>query len=363
MDLGKYYEDFGITKVTNRKVLAKQKLRNLYKKPIKDTGVNMPHVQVFAKDNTHQADLLFMPTDNEYKYILVVVDCYSRLVDAVPLKFKDSADVLAAFQEIYARGPLKQPKRMQVDSGTEFKGDVKKYFTDAGVFFRAGLPGRSRMQALAERANQNIGTALMKRMSAQELLTHQLDTQWVADLPVVIKALNKRTEGKTKPYPDHPVCSGSACKLIPVGTLVRVVLDKPRELVTNAKLHGRFRDSDLRWDPVVHVVRQILLKPGQPPMYLVDGTSGPNKILPVAYTRNQLQIIPPDEQYPDKKVIRGTPDTYVIEKLIDRRKHKGRIQFLVKWAGHPADDNSWEPRTEIKKVAPVYLEAYEKKII
>jgi hypothetical protein len=361
--LGQYYKDFGITPVTDHDLLQKQKLYNLYKKPIKDKGVNMPHIDVREPNITHQADLLFLPNDNGYRYALVVVDCNNGLTDAVPLKSKESKDVLAGFKKIYQRGPLKIPQNLQVDSGAEFKGDVKKYFDDKHVYVRAGLPGRHRMQALAERRNQTIGTALLMRMTSQELLTGSVSNEWVDDLPVVIDAINKQVKLKPKKkYPDVPVCKGDSCNLLKVGTIVRVILDEPRDLVTMQRLPGKFRSGDIRFDPKPRIIKQVLLKPGQPPTYLVDGDVGPNKIRPVAYTKNQLQVVPEDEQYPDTKVIRGKPTTYVVEKILDKRKHKNRIEFLVKWAGYPHEQNTWEPRTQLIEDVPGLVLAFERSL-
>jgi len=49
-------------------------LRNLNIKPVKDKGINKPHYPEFEEHYIHQADLLFLPHDNDFKYTLVVVD-------------------------------------------------------------------------------------------------------------------------------------------------------------------------------------------------------------------------------------------------------------------------------------------------
>ena len=86
------------------------------------------------------------------------------------------------------------------------------------------------------------------------------------------------------------------CNLIPEGTKVRYLLDYPIDYLTKKKIGSKFRETDIRWSLGDHVVTRILLKPNQPPMYIID--SNPN----VAYTKDQLQIVQPNEVLPDKKM-------------------------------------------------------------
>ncbi len=67
------------------------------------------------------------------------------------------------------------------------------------------------------------------------------------------------------------------------------------------------------------------MKPNQP-IYVLD--SNPN----VAYKKDQLQIIQPNEIMPDKKVIRSMArkkgkDMYIIEKIIDKKNIKIRYNI------------------------------------
>jgi len=70
-----------------------------------------------------QADLIFM---NKYKkfnkgfqYILSVIDTFSRIGFAIPLKNKTSAEIIRGFQEIFSVHK-RQPKYLQCDEGKEF---------------------------------------------------------------------------------------------------------------------------------------------------------------------------------------------------------------------------------------------------
>lgn len=66
--ISQFYKTFGV-EGTNEKDLKKEKLYNLIKVPKKDKGKNMPHIDDFIKNATQQADILFLPNDDGYKYI------------------------------------------------------------------------------------------------------------------------------------------------------------------------------------------------------------------------------------------------------------------------------------------------------
>ena len=270
MSLNKFYETFLITK-ENRKLLDNEMLRNLYKKPKKETGLNKPRFQPVKEGYTHQADLLYMPMDHGFRYVMVVVDIGSRKVDAEPIKNKRNETVLKAFQKIYGRNILNLPKRLEVDDGSEFKGSVKKYFEDNNIYVRVAKAGRHRQQAIVERKNQTIGKALHMAMSAQQLITNKVERRWVHLLPELIKAINNNTKDyvKKQKYINEPTCSGNSCILLNIGTKVRVLLDEPIE-TTGKKLSGRRRSSDIYWNPQERKIVNVVLYPNQPAMYQLN---------------------------------------------------------------------------------------------
>ena len=92
-------------------------LDNLYKKPKLDKGLNRPRFQPRPANLIHQADLLYLPNDDGYKYALVVVDVGTRKTDAEPIKSHSASDVVAAFKKIYKRKILKLPKEWRLMTG------------------------------------------------------------------------------------------------------------------------------------------------------------------------------------------------------------------------------------------------------
>jgi transposase InsO family protein len=78
----------------------------------------------------HQIDLISMnnwPTKFEgktYRYVLSILDVFSRFVFLRPLKSKSSSEVAKHLESVYnEHGP---PNILQSDRGTEFLGDVHK---------------------------------------------------------------------------------------------------------------------------------------------------------------------------------------------------------------------------------------------
>ena len=346
---------------------APKVLDQLYKIPKKDRGLDAAKFLDDQPNEIHQADLLFLPDDNGYKYALVVVDDATRITDAEPLKNKTSDDVLAAFKKIYNRNILKLPQRIEVDPGTEFKGSVAKWFKDKHIMIRVGKTARHRQQSLVERRNQIIGTAIHKRQAAEELLTSEPATAWIDDLPKLISAMNKKTKRqkineKWDSLPDEPTFEkgSDARHLLPEGTKVRVMLETPQG-VQGEKLHGKFRSSDIRWSPEERTVKQILLNPGEPPLYLLDGPIGKHGVDLTAYTKAQLQEVKPNEEYPESTVIKNpeSVQSFRIEKILAKKKIKNIWMLQIKWRGYVLP--SWEKRSEIMKDQPELVRQFEAK--
>jgi PhoPQ-activated pathogenicity-related protein len=78
----------------------------LMKKPKADKkGSTMPHFTTnLPKDDRHQADTLYLPNDNGYKYALVLVDVGTRMIDAEPMKGRTGDDTVEAIKKIAVLG-------------------------------------------------------------------------------------------------------------------------------------------------------------------------------------------------------------------------------------------------------------------
>lgn len=51
-------------------------------------------------------------------------------------------------------------------------------------------------------------------------------------------------------------------------------------------------------------------------------------------------------------------EEYEVEKVVDKRIHKGKVEYLLKWKGYSSDDNTWEPKDSLE--CPELLQEYER---
>ena len=105
------------TKVKERQNIQEQLATELHK-PFK-RAKQVRKVYFKSKDNIWNADLVIMPQQDNYKYILTIMDGYTRYAWTVPLKDKKGETVANAFTDIIKKSKRK-PNKLWVDQGKEF---------------------------------------------------------------------------------------------------------------------------------------------------------------------------------------------------------------------------------------------------
>lgn len=321
-------------------------LNNLYKKPVPENRLQTPITQVFKKGVYYQADLLYMPEDKGFKYILVCVDVYDGVMDCEPLKNRASSDIVKAFGKIFKRKYLKEPLIITLDLGSEFRKETEQYFSQLGIRVNYVPTGRHRGIAVVERANQKIASILFKRMTNQELLTGVQDKQWVDELPELVHVLNEHTKVPLQQeIYKEPIVDDYTGKLLTEGTRVRILLDYPIDAVENKRLYGNFRSTDIRWSPEIYKITEVLIKPSYPPMYLTSNNDN------VARTKNQLQVVKAGEKEPDKKYLRNVPEgeANVIQEIVDKKIENRKTYYLIRYKGDTIANGVWVPVSDLNR--------------
>jgi hypothetical protein len=95
-----------------------------------------------------------------FRFMLVAVDVFSRMVFAVPLKTKTAKDIIPAFEEIFNQMPH-LPSEIFNDMGLEFVSkEMKKYFENKGIEKFTSSTGDTKA-AVAERFIRTIKLILI----------------------------------------------------------------------------------------------------------------------------------------------------------------------------------------------------------
>ena len=152
-------------------------------------------------DDLWAADLLIMHDyscqNKGYKYILNVIDTFSKYMFLQPLKKKTGQEVAGAFEKI-----LKQYKRtpnlLHVDKGKEF---VNKYFKTMLKKHNIVMYHTQNLEksAIAERANRTINEKLKLHFSVQN------NRKWLDLLPTITDEYNNKDVHRTIGMPPAKV--------------------------------------------------------------------------------------------------------------------------------------------------------------
>ena len=319
-----------------------EKILKISKDPNKDSSPNRVHVPVLKLNVQQQADVLYLPADkNGFKYVLVVAD-YNRKIGAYPLKTLNGEEIVKAFKEIYKNDGLTPPAIIQFDNGPEFKNkNVVDYFKSKNSSIKYTKPYRSRQNGLVENINFIIGKLVGVYQNKGMLKNKQF--KWVDLLPDIVRVYNKSQENIKPPDKmEYPKCKGDACELLKVDDKVRIPLEHPVHPKTGEPYPTKkFRSNDIRYDPKVYEIENVILKPNTPPLYMVNQKDR------VAYTKKQIEPLNNEVESESEDEEEELPDgVYKIEKFLNKRKQKGKVQFLVKYQGFEEEkDQLWQDRT------------------
>ena len=289
----------GSTKLQARKWLEQQPIYQIYLPP--PTEINRPKFVEDKPNAVHQADILFLPHDKfkrrVYKYALQVVDLASRYKASAALTSKSAAEVLSAFETIYKNTPLKWPKLLQVDPGTEFKGAVTAAFTKHGTAVRRGITNLHRNQAVVERYNKTLAERIFAHQYDEELRGECRDRcrQWVKNLDQVVESLNNETNRSTGLKPVEAIKMDSIPVVLQQSSVAPAL--EPRTIVRYlyepGELEGqRYRATDPIWSIYTYQILDRWDFPGQPSIYHLtapDSSPPPPKR---SFVREELQVVP-----------------------------------------------------------------------
>lgn len=271
------------------KHLLNKETTDLYAQPKKQKQFGKNYL---PEEGYHQQiDILYLPDDNGFKYLLTVIDVYDSLCDAIALKTLDMENMVHALQHLYDNSMnLVQPKLIHADQQFDNK-QFKNWAEENDINVKISDTNDHRALSHVERLNKTLGTWIYQLQVQKELETGEVNTEWKADYPKLLKILNdKNKQKKKKKFNDDIKITNTNNSLILPDTKVRVLLDKDKpQTVFGQKLRGTIRAADIKWSVDVYSVVAPVFIPSNPPFYKIKDKNG--NIIKRLFSRERLLVI------------------------------------------------------------------------
>ena len=172
-------------------------INEIYSKPPKKNYITN-RTNVYYIDDIWSLDILdlkdYGPKNNRgYRYVLVIIDNFSKYGWTIPLKNKNAQTIKDSFENILISSKRK-PNLIQSDRGKEFYKNIFQDFLNKNDI-KLSSRNSSYGAVFAERFNRTIRDLLKK------IVFEQSDAKWVDILPTITKQYNKKVHSSTKLTP------------------------------------------------------------------------------------------------------------------------------------------------------------------
>lgn len=276
-------------------------------------------------DDLWQADLvemgLFANINNNFRYMLTVIDTFSKFAWVAPLKTKSARDVTNAMNHIINQGRI--PKNLQTDHGKEF---YNKQFSN--LMLKHNINHYSSFSILkasiVERFNRTLKGMMWKQFSLQGTY------KWVHMYQDLVDTYNGKKHRTI----------GIAPKDVNITNENKILKNKFNH--RKIFLNGKFKVGDfVRISKYKHFFAK-----GYTPNWTTE-------IFKISRIQNTFPVTYILEDYQGNSIQGGFyeyelqmtrfPDIYLVEKILKTRGDKA----FVKWLGFSNQHNSWVDKNEI----------------
>ena len=278
-----------------------------------------------------QADLIDVhrhSSENDgIKFLLTVIDVFSKKAWVAPLKNKSGLEVSKALAPILLES---KPGYLQTDKGKEFyNSEVKKVLNSMGVTHFSS-ENETIKASVVERFNRSL------RASLHRSFTHHGNERFVETLQDVVRSYNARHNSAIGMTPNSVNVENSEEVWLRLNNQEKAFENSGPQLkagdpvrITKARVTFQ-RGYTPNWSKEIFYVESLL--PTTPTTYrLRDWAKEP--VVGTFYAK-ELQKV-------------KEPNVYDIEEIVERKKIRGKKMVLVKWTGYPPEFNQWIPEADV----------------
>jgi Integrase core domain/Chromo (CHRromatin Organisation MOdifier) domain len=287
-------------------------------------------------NDLYQADLVVMDKFAEYndgwKYLMTVIDCFSRYAFAIPLKSKKPTEIVDAFAVVFKEYGI--PLKVQTDNGGEYKNrNVNSFMKECGVILYFTRNDAIKA-SLVERFNRTLKERLWMYM------TEENKFRYIDVLPSVVNSYNHTVHTSTGFAPAYVGLEES--RVIRQNLLENQIhnTDSPSKFkigdqVRISKQKQTFEKGfETNFTDEIFIIVEVT-KSEDLSLYRIKDRSGED-IKGLFYDQELSKVIENDKGY------------HRISKILKTRKKNGKEQYLVRWSGFSSAFDSWEDKDNLK---------------
>ena len=278
-------------------------------------------VKIKGLDDLWQADLVEMiPYAKEnggFKYLLTIIDTFSKFTWVEPLKKKESKIIVDAFKKVFSQNK-RMPKNLQTDMGTEFfNKDFNKLMKQKNInHYSSFSPLKA---SIIERFNRTLKEHMWKMFSLQGTY------KWVNILENLVKDYNHKKHRTINLAPVKVTKKNE-------NQILKDIYSPTPRIIKQTKFHV---------DDFVRVSKfKTVFEKGYTPNWTTEifKVVKVNNKFPVTYLLKDYQgNIIAGRFYEQELQKTNYPDTYLVEKIMKKKNNKA----YVKWLGFSSSHNTW----------------------
>ena len=284
------------------------------------------------------ADMSGLAEENDdIKFLLIVIDIFSRYLYVEPMKTKSNKDTLDAIKRVFRKANT-QPETFRSDAGKEFLGNgVKNYLGDREIYQQ--VTRGDKKANYAERAIRTLKGKIYKYMYYKKTkryidvldeLVNGYNNCFHKGIQMMPSAVNKENEIQvwSEQYIPKQLDSKSMKRMEKTkfqrGDMVRV---------SNVRTPFSRGFGQTFSEEIFKVAQSFSTVPTT---YMLQDLNG-EKVSGMFYDSEMVLVRGKNE----------ADSEYLVEKILARRTRNGKKEVLIKWKGYSKKFNSWEPEANL----------------
>ena len=306
-------------------------------------------------DDIWQSDLCDMqPLAKENdgaRYLLIVIDTFSRYVWVRTLKNKTGLEVTSAFESILNNSKGRKPIKLCTDMGKEYLNSHFQKLLDSHGIHHYAMASDTKA-AIVERFNRT----LKERMWRYFTHIHPAPKRYIDVLQNLVESYNHSKHRIIGMSPAEVNKSNEAQlwnRQFAADAVNRELKKKGKFQVGDRVRVGEKKNPFEKgywgnWSREIFTIKEINRLHRFPMYYLVDDRG---ETIKGGFYQQQLQkVLERDNDFNGRD---ANHKSYEIEKVIGRaRKINGILHRYVQWKGFPKSHNQWIPASDITNIVP-----------